>query len=145
MSDTSGTDNNDQPKTPKAKVVSIFEKETVEDPEYEPTDADYLGFLRVLAYFQEQSTIMKADIRMDMDEITLLLYNEDTTDDSVDEDIVRSHVFTYKTVIDMYLPLIYAILPPNEHTDVVDTMTATMELAIESLTLDMPDDDEDEG
>ncbi len=139
------TDTTKPPKDPNSNVISIFDREKVDDDDfdYELNDADLQGFVRVLSFIQNLSAIGECEIKVDYETVSIIIHTTDCNTEE-DEDIKRFHVFSYKAVIDMYLPLIHANLPKVEKQEYLDLMTATMELALETVTMDLPDDEESE-
>jgi hypothetical protein len=125
-----------------SNVISIFDRERCEEVEYEPTDQDLLGFLKILGYIQSQSSIMKVDILVDVETVTLVSYYESEIDTQY-EDMKRSSMFQYRTEMEMYLPMLTSNLPAEELQDYADIMT-NLELAIETLTDDIEEDEDSE-
>lgn len=130
-------------------VVSLFKIPTkVEDDdsidynEYELTEADTLAFLKVLGYIQSKSVTMESQITVNMDSVSIKSLNTLTTLESNDED--NSFSVTQNTDLEanleLFLPLIHMILPPEDHAAGVDLMTLSTMLAIEGLDLEMFDD-----
>lgn len=140
-------------KTPPTKdpntsnVVSIFDRDAFDEIEYEPNDADLQGFLRILSHIQAQSSIGECEIKVDFDAVTITVHTTETDPESGHEeceDIRRYHLFSYRSVADVYLPMMHENLPIDEKVEYMEMLTSTIELAIESITLDLPDDEDDE-
>lgn len=115
-------------------VVSIFDGRQVDD-NLTITDNDLRGFLRVLAYIQQQSATNEIDIKVDVETVTFTVHTTECPEQSDDdpEDVLTYTSVSHRSIAELYLPMIFQNVTPAERKLYLDMLTGTVELAIASL------------
>jgi hypothetical protein len=115
-------------------VVNLFNDE-VQIVDYDLNDQDVLTFLRVLTHIQSKSMNLSAEIKIDLDTLTIKTYHCDNPK-QMSEDVQGSVVFSNERAIDAYLPSLNFVVGDSTKQTITEQLIAETKYAIESLHIE---------